>query len=71
MSKKILYALVIILAALFVYLYMTSHFNGDYNCSDFKTYKDMLKIYERNTRDVYHLDANGDGKPCQTWHYTS
>jgi len=38
---------------------------GFYNCSDFKTYAEALKVYRKHTNDIYHLDADHDGIPCE------
>lgn len=37
----------------------------DYNCSDFKTQKEALKIFVLNKLDIFHLDSDHDGKPCE------
>jgi hypothetical protein len=37
----------------------------DYDCSDFATYKDAVKVFKKNVKDIYDLDRNGNGKPCE------
>lgn len=36
-----------------------------YNCSNFRTYDEAVRVFKKNASDIYHLDANHDGRPCE------
>ncbi len=37
----------------------------DYNCSDFNTYAEARLVFSKNKKDVYGLDRNHNGVPCE------
>ena len=50
---------IISVANLFLFLHR------DYDCSDFKTYDEALKVFSKYSYDKYDLDGNHNGKPCE------
>ncbi len=38
----------------------------DYNCSDFKTFDEAMAMFKKNVKDIYHLDGDSDGIPCES-----
>lgn len=62
---------IIIIICIVAAIMVPSLFDGpkkhvDYNCSDFKTYAEAKKYFGRNPEDIYKLDKNHDGMPCQS-----
>ncbi len=37
----------------------------DYDCSDFKTQVQAYKVFRKSTEDIYSLDGDRDGLPCE------
>ncbi len=37
-----------------------------YNCSDFDTYQESLRVLKACSGDGHELDGNGDGVPCES-----
>lgn len=37
----------------------------EYNCSDFKTQLEAYRIFQKHDKDIYHLDRDHDGIPCE------
>ncbi len=58
----IIYSVFALLAAGFFLLFASKQ---DYNCSDFKTQKEAQEVFKRNMYDIYKLDANHNGWPCE------
>lgn len=44
-----------------------THFFGmlDYNCSDFSTRRGAERVFHKNAEDIYHLDGDHNGIPCE------
>ena len=38
----------------------------DYNCSDFKNKEEAMEIFKENKKDIYKLDKDKDGIPCES-----
>lgn len=38
----------------------------DYNCSDFKNKEEAMEIFKENKKDIYNLDKNKNGIPCES-----
>lgn len=38
----------------------------NYNCSDFKTYDEAYRVFKQYKHDIYELDRDGDGIPCES-----
>ena len=38
----------------------------DYNCSDFQNREEAIKVFLSNEEDIYKLDGDKDGIPCES-----
>ena len=54
-----------ILIGLFLLYIASKVFAKDLNCTDFGTWTEANEEYERHTKDIYHLDVDGDNVPCE------
>ena len=62
----------IIISIIFIYfiiaLFRTdgARITLDYNCSDFRNREEAMKIFLSNEKDIYKLDRDKDGIPCES-----
>lgn len=62
---KVVFIFFIIVAIFVIGLFFFQEKPVDYNCSNFKSYSEALRVFKKNAIDVYHLDTNHNGIPCE------
>ncbi len=55
----------IIVVLYFLWVLLIAPKFHEYDCGDFKTYTEAFKILQKHDTDVYHLDGNNNGEPCE------
>lgn len=66
-AKWMIYvAWTVCLLSILVYLLILNTKKHDYNCSDFKTQREAQAVFNKYPIDLYHLDADHDGVPCES-----